>query len=258
MTVENSTTTAPAATYTHKTLNRNEFLSYMKTLSGPDIEADSSYSHIEYLNSPHGLIVLAHRDYDEVIEGFHPANLSYSVTAPNNTIEPLKGDSGILFSREPIAYNQHLMTRRSQGGLVLAAFGRMIDGGDPEAPRFLPPEDFTLQMSVHDTPEGPVFFVFSCDDNGDVVHVIHPAKHEQGPNSSKRKFPTREFLLNSIGNRLERIHATPAGEPIDHPKEAKDVLEEIEMWTEGFDPNGYLIFSDLTDEFEQFRSQRTK
>lgn len=245
MTIENSTAQAPAATYTHKTLNRNEFMSYMKTLSGPDIEADTFYSHIEYLNSPHGLIVLAHRDYDEVIEGFHPANLSDSVIAPNNRIEPLKGDSGILFSREPIAYNQHLMTRRSQGGLVLAAFGRMIDGGDPEAPRFLPPEDFTLQMSVHDTPEGPVFFVFSCDEeNGDVVHVIHPEKNEPEPDASRRKFPTREFLLNSIGNRLEIIHATPADKLIDYPKEAKDLLEEIEMWTEGYDPNGRLIFSD--------------
>lgn len=67
------------------------------------------------------------------------------------------------------------------------------------------------------------------------------AKYEPELDASGRKFPTREFLHNSIENRLERIHATPAGKLIDCSKEAKDLLEEIEMWTEGYDPNGRLI-----------------
>lgn len=79
------------------------------------------------------------------------------------------------------------------------------------------------------------------------------AKYEPEPDASRRKFPTREFLLNSIGNRLEIIHATPADKLIDYPKEAKDLLEEIEMWTEGYDPNGRLIFSDPSNEVKQLR-----
>jgi hypothetical protein len=98
---------------------------------------------------------------------------------PKNIVEVLEGDNGQPFKCQPIAYNRHWLTRRSQGGLVLAAFGRMIDGGDPEAPRFLAAEDSTLQMSVHDTPSGPLFFVFPGNDGGDdVVHVIRPTVKE--------------------------------------------------------------------------------
>lgn len=175
MTTENTTTTAPTATYTHETLNFEGYLAYVKTLSGPVIEPDAFYSHIEYMNSPHGLIVLAHRDYDEVVEGIHPAKLSESISVPKNIVEPLEGDYGDDFGRELITYNRHWLTRRSQGSLVLAAFGRMIDGGDPEAPRFIAPEDSTLQMSVHDTPDGPVFCVFSGNgETENVVHIIRP------------------------------------------------------------------------------------
>ncbi|MBO9097565.1 MULTISPECIES: hypothetical protein, partial [unclassified Rhizobium] len=132
-----------------------------------------------YMNSPHGLVVLAHRDYDEVVEGVHPASISNSIETPKNIVEPLAGDDGTAFNLNPVAYNSHWLTRRSQGGLVLAAFGRMIDGGDDAAPRFIAHKDSTLEMSIHDTPDGPVFFVFSChEENADIVHVIHPAHKE--------------------------------------------------------------------------------
>lgn len=170
---------APAATYTHETLDYEAFEAYAKSLSGPVIEPDTFYSHVEYMNSPHGLLVLAHRDYDEVVEGIHPASLSHTIATPKNVVEPLAGDRGDTFNREPIAYDSHWLTRRSQGSLVHAAFGRMIDGGDPEAPRFLASNDSTLQMSVHDTPNGPIIFVFPAyDGSEDVVHVIRPEVKE--------------------------------------------------------------------------------
>jgi len=76
------------------------------------------------------------------------------------------------------------------------------------------------------------------------------AKYEPELYASERKFQTREFLLNSIGNQLERIHATPAEKLFDCKKEATKLLEEIEMWTEGFDPNGRLIFTDPIESVE--------
>ncbi len=41
MTIENNTTPAPAATYTHDTLSYGDFLAYANSLSGPVIEADT-------------------------------------------------------------------------------------------------------------------------------------------------------------------------------------------------------------------------
>ncbi len=179
MSNENTTAQAPAATYTHETLSYEEFATYAKSLSRPVVEADTYYSHIEYMNSPHGLVVLAHRDYDEGVEGIHPASLSHAIKTPKNIVEPFVGDDGNVFNCDPAAYNSHCLTRRSQGDLVFAAFGRMIDGGDPEAPRFLAPEDSTLQMSIHDTPNGPMLLVFPCGDGEDVVHVIRPVNEMQ-------------------------------------------------------------------------------
>lgn len=179
MSNENTTAQAPGATYTHETLSYEEFATYAKSLSRPVVEADTYYSHIEYMNSPHGLIVLAHRDYDEVVEGIHPASLSHTIKTPKNIVEPLVRDDGNVFNCDPVAYNSHCLTRRSQGDMVLAAFGRMIDGSDPEAPCFLAPEDSTLQMSIHDTPNGPMLLVFPCGDDEDVVHVIRPVNEMQ-------------------------------------------------------------------------------
>ncbi len=80
--------------------------------------------------------------------------------------------------------------------------------------------------------------------------MVAEAKAKYGPEVKplRHKFNTREFLHNSIQDRLERIHATPAGELIDHPKEAMNLLEEIEMWAEGFDSNGRLNFIDPVTE----------
>ncbi|MBO9097633.1 MULTISPECIES: hypothetical protein [unclassified Rhizobium] len=50
MTLENSTVTVFAATYTHDTLCHDEYMAYVKSLSGPVSDIDTSYSHIEYMN----------------------------------------------------------------------------------------------------------------------------------------------------------------------------------------------------------------
>ncbi len=75
---------------------------------------DELYSHVEYMNAPQGLILLAHHD-DIVgqVDGIHPAALSDSIDRPVNIIEPLAAFDGKLFTRNPVAYNSHWMTRRS-------------------------------------------------------------------------------------------------------------------------------------------------
>lgn len=182
-------------TYTHKTISSVELQEYTKNLSGHVIEADTYYSHIEYMNSPQGIIVLAHRDDDEVIEGIHPANLSDSINNAKNIIHPLADGDGNVFCTKPIAYNQHWMTRRSQGNLVLAALGKMIDSGDEAAPHFLPEEDYMLQMSIYDTPNGPVFLIFPAGEyDSDVVHVIRPAEEVEFLEEGQTKGYGPEFV----------------------------------------------------------------
>lgn len=173
MTNENTTAQASAATYAHETMSEEAFRTVANAWSFTTF-GDLLYSYVEYMNSPHGLIVLAHHgDSAGQVDGIHPASLSHSIGRPNNIVEPLTACDGTVFARDPVAYNSHWIGRRSQGGLVLAAFGRMIDGGDQEAPSFKAPEGEGFTMTVYDAPNGPVVGVF--DANEDVVHVIRPA-----------------------------------------------------------------------------------
>lgn len=97
------------------------------------------YTAVEYLSAPAGLVVLAHQNtVDGQVDGIHPSSLSKSVDRPVNILEPLRKTDG--------AYNVHYMTRRSQGALVREAFGRMVDGGDPEAPCIETDSRFTLEI----------------------------------------------------------------------------------------------------------------
>ena len=60
----------------------------------------------------------------------------------------------------------------------------------------------------------------------------------------------REHLLNELGNRLERIHATPADRSIDYPQEAMALLEMVEAWAVAFYSDGQLILRDPADDIE--------
>jgi len=127
----------------------------------------NNYGRVEYLNSPSGLIVLAHQDTNAgQIDGIHPASLSGSITSPRNIIEPFRTTDSA-----PIAYNLHWMTRRSQGALIHDAFGRMVDSGDPEANSIETPDGETMGMAIYDAPFGPVIALFDSFTN-DVFVIL--------------------------------------------------------------------------------------
>jgi hypothetical protein len=159
--------------YTVNTISRKEFRSRVAQLVGKrqarGLTFKAPYYSVEYLNSPVGLIIFAHHDTVEgQIDGIHPAGVSESINRPVNIIEPLDADAGGLHS-----YNVHYMTRRSQGPLILKAFGRMIHQGEPEAPSLKTNGRFSLE--IINTPAGPIVGV--TEYGGDVVHVIEPAEY---------------------------------------------------------------------------------
>lgn len=131
---DHTTTTPKVTTFTHETVTLSAFRSYMSACTDrksvkPILVLIAPYYNVEYLNSPKGLIVLAHQNTDDgQVDGIHPTTISEAIMTSRNIIEPLKSkQSGAL------EYNVHYMTRRSQGTLILEAFGRMINGGDEEA-----------------------------------------------------------------------------------------------------------------------------
>lgn len=177
MTIDITTATAPAAMYVHETMTEEAFDALSNEWDAVAF-GDELYSQVEYMNAPQGLILLAHHD-DIVgqVDGIHPAALSDSIDRPVNIIEPLAAFDGKLFTRNPVAYNSHWMTRRSQGGLVLAGFGRMIDGGALEAPCIEASDNEAFSMTIYDAPDGPIIGVF--DLGAEVVHVIRPLAKEE-------------------------------------------------------------------------------
>lgn len=131
--------------YGHATMRAETFDVFSK--GWRSIRLGESYGHVEYFNSSHGLIVLAHQNsVAGQIDGIHPASLSGSIASDRNLVEPLRDSDGAAFNHAPIAFNLHWMTRRSQGALILDAFGRMIDGGDPEANMLTSPEPMALEI----------------------------------------------------------------------------------------------------------------
>ncbi|MDP8251488.1 hypothetical protein [Pseudochrobactrum saccharolyticum] len=162
--------TTPAI-YTDVTMSVENFRGYVSSVVGrkkvlPSLVLEAPYSHVEYLNSPAGLIVLAHHNTpDGQVDGIHPACIGKSIINPRNIIEPLKGSK-----LSPHAYNVHYMTRRSQGSLILEAFGRMIDGGDNEAPAVKPSGGFNLEF--YNTRAGLIIGVIESDTR---VYVIRPS-----------------------------------------------------------------------------------
>jgi len=170
MTIDNITAATTVTTYSHETMSKQSFADF---LANPDTELRmypaARYDRVEYMNSPFGLIVLAHHgDIAGQIDGIHPKAISESITGPRNIIEP--------FTRSETLpdYNVHYMTRRSQGGLVLAAFGRMIDSGDPLAPSIS--TERNLKLEVYNTPAGPVVILLEPGSN--FVWAIKPTEVE--------------------------------------------------------------------------------
>jgi len=131
------------------------------------IVLSAPYCMVEYLNSPKGLVVLAHHNTDEQqVDGIHPNTISER-TARNtrNIVEPLKGPRGAAPT-----YNVHYMTRRSQGPLVQEAFGRMVHGGDDEALSVSSEANFN-RIEIYNTKFGPVI---GAVESSDRVCVIRP------------------------------------------------------------------------------------
>ncbi|MGN7771550.1 hypothetical protein [Phyllobacterium sp. 22552] len=170
-------TATMAPVYLHETMSGKAFDTLSQGWNYTTL--GNAYSYVEYLNSPCGLVVLAHQgDFNGQVDGIHPARLSHSIESTLNIIEPLKGHDKALFRNSPVGYNMHWMTRRSQGSLVLTAFDRMIDGGDPEAPYLKVGDDDDssdgfFSVAVYDAPHGPVIGIHDYATN--VAHVIRPA-----------------------------------------------------------------------------------
>ena len=162
------------ATFTDETVTLAAFRSYVSANAGgksvdPSLVMVAPYKEIEYFNSPKGLIVFAHQDtFDSQVDGVHPNTIGKSIENERNIIEPLKGKhSG------PSGYNVHYMTRRSQGSLILEAFGKMIHGGDEEAISVSTKKSFTLVF--HNTVNGLIIGAIEGDSR---VCIIRP-KHLQ-------------------------------------------------------------------------------
>ena len=163
------TANQPPVPYGHATMTPDSFHHLSK--EWPSIRFGENYDRVEYLNSPHGLIVLAHQNTEDgQVDGIHPSNLSDSILNARNIIEPLKDSDGALFDSVSGEFSAHWMTRRSQGALLLSAFGRMVDGGDPETVMLASSEAMSLE--IFNAPVGPIVALF--DSFTDDVHVIWP------------------------------------------------------------------------------------
>ena len=163
-----TTSATPAATpvnYVHVQVPAEMFERVSK--SWRFVRFGDNYGHVEYLNSPSGVIVLAHQNTTVgQIDGIHPTSVSGSITGSRNIIEPFRTTESA-----PIAYNLHWMTRRSQGALIHDAFGRMVDSSDPEAHAVETPEGEAMGMAIYDAPFGPVIALFDSFTN-DVFVIL--------------------------------------------------------------------------------------
>lgn len=167
MTIENIMQATRPATYTHLTMSRSAYRFYLATVFGyGEVKGHifrAPYQQVEYLNAPAGLIVLAHHAYVRgQVDGIHPASLSHHIDDAPAIVEPF-GRSGV--------YAEHYLPRKWQGALVIGAFGRMIDAGDPEAPRFTRDVGY-FTLETFDGPDGPIVAVI---EKRDTIHVIHAA-----------------------------------------------------------------------------------
>jgi len=162
---------APEAGHTHEAMRLDAFRAYVSNIVGrkkvrPSVCLYARYYSVEYLNAPSGLVILAHQDSDDAqVDGIHPAAIGKSVDNFRNIVEPLKGTS-----TDAPAYNVHYITRRSQGGLVREAFGRMIQQGGPEAPHVSTDKSFYLE--IYNTRIGPIV---GAVESFETVYVIRPA-----------------------------------------------------------------------------------
>ncbi|MCQ0989941.1 hypothetical protein [Jiella marina] len=121
------------ATYTHEEMTREAYAALlMSEIGDRDLVKTvrtADFYHLEYINSPVGLVVLAHHGMNGC-EAIHPAAFDFEAATglkPLDT-EPVPGVASNFL--------RHSIRRRQTGSLVLAACGRMIHAGEPEAPGF--------------------------------------------------------------------------------------------------------------------------
>lgn len=173
---DNTTTIRAGAIYTDETMTLAAFSSFISgAVGGTKVRASAvlvaPYCQVEYLNSPKGLVVLAHHDtIAGQVDGIHPPEISKSIKSERNIVELLKGSH-----RDAPVYNVHYMTRKSQGFLVQEAFGRMVHGGDEDAPSVSSEKNFR-RLEIYNTKLGPIIGAIESDDR---VCVIRP-EHVQG------------------------------------------------------------------------------
>ena len=162
---KNTMSAVQAATYCHETMSEAAFEECVRLATNHrSIEGIRMIEHfclLEYMNSPLGLIVYAHYEWNGCV-AFYPASVDFE---KNTGLKPFHDDV------KPIGngtrFGQHNVGRRGTGLLVHSAYGRMIEAGDPEAPNF--GKDFTT-LRVFDTPKG----LFVAAVMRDEAYVIRP------------------------------------------------------------------------------------
>lgn len=167
-------TTAPVAAtkdravkFALETMTRKRFKSLVGAKLGDEnlnrAEMNGAYKHVEYFNSPYGLIVFAHQSNGQV-DGVHPAILSKSIEAPVNIIQTFGDDE---------SYSVHWINRRWQGALLISAFGRVIHPDEAEAHLVETKRRFSLDM--FSSPLGLIVGI--CE--GENVHALYATAEEE-------------------------------------------------------------------------------
>lgn len=166
MITENSMPQALAAIYTHDSMTRKEFTAYLGRafgygqVVGKKLSCD--FYMLEYMNSPLGLIVYAHHGMNGC-EAFYPSGIDFEkvtrIKPWHDAVEPAGHTEG--------QFVRHAMSRKTTGFLIHAAYDRMINTGDPEAPSF--DLDFRT-LEYYDSPLGLIVGALK----GGRIYVIRP------------------------------------------------------------------------------------
>lgn len=158
----------PATRYAHAIMSKNDYQEMLVgfTLGGESgfLKMTSDFYGVEYLNSPLGIQVYAYHGMNNC-EAFYPASIDFQkVTGFINHDEV----GSIGESEVEGNHVWHSTSRKMPGFLINATFGRMVQGGDSEAPT-LDLKEFQ-KLEVHDTPAGLVVAALK----GRKAHVIFP------------------------------------------------------------------------------------
>jgi hypothetical protein len=145
-----------------------EFRAYLehafddKQVLGKKLSCD--FYLLEYMNSPLGLIVYAHHGMNGC-EAFYPSAIDFEKVTGIRPFPDMIEPAGHMEG----PFVRHTMSRKTTGFLIHAAYGRMVNAGDPEAPSF--DLDFE-RLEFYDSPRG---LIIGAELKDGRFYVIRPA-----------------------------------------------------------------------------------